>query len=77
MSMKYVRDRYGVPAKRGRKVEIYYRRGGRWQIAARGVITSASDYIHVRCGSSGGIPFHPARGVVYLNDDGSVLLDTR
>lgn len=77
MSMQYIRDHYGVPAKRGRKVEVYYCYGGRWRIVAKGVIASASHLIHVRCGTSGGIPFHPTQGVVYLDDDGSVLLDTR
>jgi len=70
--MQWVRDRYGVPAKRGRLVEIYYRVGSSWRLAARGRIGSASNYIHVD-----GVGFHPTSGVVYLDDDGSILMDTR
>ena len=70
MSMQYIRDTYGVPAKRGRLVKVYYRGGT--VVCARGRITSASHYIHVN-----GVPFHPTENVVYLNDDGTVLLDTR
>lgn len=79
MSMKYARDTYGVPAKRGMLVEVYYRRQpwgegapvGEWILAKRDRITSASHYIHV-----GGIPFHPTNNVVYYGDDGEVLMDT-
>jgi len=82
MTMEWVREHYRVPAKRGRLVEVYYRPAGwgrlpqgdprRWRLAKRGRITSASCYIHVD-----GVPFHPTAGVVYLDDDGSVLMDTR
>lgn len=73
MSMKYIRKTYGVPAKRGMFVEIYsdlYR--WRYQCVYRGYITSASNYIHVN-----GIPFHPTKCVVYYDDKGNVIKDTR
>lgn len=72
MSMEYVRKTYGVPAKRGRLVEVYYRFQGTWRLALRGRITSASNYIHLD-----GVPVHPTGNVVYLADDNSVILDTR
>jgi hypothetical protein len=73
MSMSYIRDRYNVPAKRGRMVEIYYRHASGWRLAKRGRIASASNYIHVD-----GLPFHPTQNVVYYGDDGvTVLKDTR
>jgi len=72
MSMKYIRDAYGVPAKRGMWVEAYYRFRGQWRLAARGRITSAINYIHVN-----GVPLHPTKGVVYYGDDGEILCDTR
>lgn len=79
MSMKYVRDTYGVPAKRGMTVEVYYRRRpwgedpiDDWILSKRGRITSASHYIHVDR-----VPFHPTHGVVYYDADGEVLMDTR
>lgn len=81
MSMQYVRDTYGVPAKRGRLVEIFYRYSrsrtysrAEWRLWCRGRITSATNVLYV----SGGGPYHPTYGVVYLADDGeTVLLDTR
>jgi hypothetical protein len=80
MTMKYVRDTYGVPAKRGMLVEVYYQRRpwgegaavGDWLLAKRGRITSASSHIHVE-----GVPYHPTDNVVYYGDDGEVLMDTR
>ena len=71
MTMQYVRDTYNVPAKRGRRVEVYYRFGDQWRLAKCGRISSASAYIHVD-----GVPFHPTDGVVYY-DGAKVLLDTR
>lgn len=74
MSMKYIRDTYGVPAKRGRFVRVYYQRSdGEWLLAAHGRITSASHHIHIK-----GVPFHPTWNVVYYDDDcETVLMDTR
>lgn len=80
MTMQYIRDTYKVPAKRGGLVEIYYCISGykekdssnRWKLAFEGRISSASNYIHVN-----GIPFHPTYGVVYLDNDRNILLDTR
>jgi hypothetical protein len=79
MSMKWIRDTYGVPAKRGMLVDIYYQMrmcsmegGSIWVLAKKGKITSASMYIHVD-----GVAFHPTYGVVYFDKNGEVLLDTR
>jgi len=69
MSAKWVRKTYRVPAKRGMYVEIYGRHG---VMVYEGRISSFSNYIHVD-----GMPFHPTDGVVYYNEYGSVLLDTR
>lgn len=67
MSMKYVRDTYGVPAKRGRRFIYVWPDGDRQEFT----ITSAKGgYIR-----SGPRTFHPTYGIVYLNDDGSVLMD--
>ena len=79
MSMAYVRKTYGVPAKRGMKVEVYYRRRLNrdqpvvWHLAKRGRITSATHHLFI----DGGGPYHPRHGVVYLDGDGGVLLDAR
>lgn len=73
MGMAYVREYYGVPAKRGRRVKAFYWCNGRWALAADGRITSASQRVHI-----GGVPFHPTDNLVYFADDGlTVLLDTR
>ena len=75
MSMEYVRTRYNVPAKRGRRVQVYL---GDGRLAFDGRIASASHYIHVRTDSdSRSIAFHPTWNVVYFDDDGSILADTR
>ena len=81
MSMKAVREYYGVPAKRGMWVEVYYLplgwgRGGAdvWRLAKRGRITSATHSLFI----DGGGPYHPRYGVVYFEKEGgAVLLDTR
>lgn len=76
MSMQYVRDRYQVPAKRGRRVDAYLSDG---RLAFRGVIASASGHVHLRPLSGGhSIGFHPTHQLVYYADDGeTVLCDTR
>jgi hypothetical protein len=69
MSMSFVRRFYGVPAKRGRLVA--------WQAGYNqhiGRITSApGQYLRI----SGRGPFHPTWGLVYLDETGNVMLDTR
>jgi len=59
MSIKYIRDFYRVPAKRGARVIV----GGK-----AGVITGAQDaYILVRFdGDKAARPCHPTSGVTYL-----------
>jgi len=73
VSMEYIRNYYQVPAKRGMRVEVYFRRNGVWTLAVRGRITSASHRLHV----NGGGGYHPRYGIVYLGDGGEVLCDTR
>ena len=71
MSMKYVRDTYGVPAKRGMFVQVFS--GCRPDyLVYEGRISSASHYIHVD-----GMPFHPTDNVVYFDNEGNILHDTR
>jgi len=75
MTMEYVRKTYNVPAKRGMRVEIYYRPygfSGRWRFVKAGRISSASHYIYVDS-----VSYHPTHGIVYLDEDGTVILDTR
>ena len=67
MGMKYIRDTYGVPARRGVRVE--YAKDGHqpW----RGVITSANGaYLRIRRdGDVRTYPrnFHPEWGITYLS----------
>lgn len=63
-------DGYGVPAKRGRRVRIYFDDGRR--LAKIGRITSASHYIHVD-----GSPFHPTEGVLEDEDWEAAFLHQR
>lgn len=66
MSMQYIRDAYGVPAKRGMKVEYC----GRDNIRRRGRITSASHYVHVRFeGKRTSVRIHPTDDyLIYLSN---------
>ncbi len=58
MSMAYVRDYYGVPAKRGMRVLVYGRKG---------TITRATHHVWVRFdGERRSTPCHPCDGVCYL-----------
>lgn len=67
MTMKYVRDYYGVPAKRGMHVKIFTGHG-----VDEGRITSACQYIRVN-----GKNYHPTWQVVYYDEKGNILKDTR
>jgi hypothetical protein len=56
MTMQYVRDTYGVPAKRGARVQVYTKDGQ----VLRGTITRATHYVYVRIdGERYGWPYHP------------------
>lgn len=61
MSFDYIKQYYGVSAKRGDRIEF----GGR-----QGVITSATHYIHVRFdGTKHSVPIHPTEdGLRYLKE---------
>ena len=68
MSMEYIRKTYGVPAKRGARIE-YQPEGEKrsW----RGTITSAQD-MYLRIRRDGDVctypaPFHPTWGMTYLS----------
>ena len=73
MSLQYIRDIYGVPAKRGARVE--YSGSG---AAVQGAITSSrGPYILVRLdGDDFSMPFHPTWKLRYLDvataNDGEV-----
>lgn len=72
MSMQYVRDLYGVPAKRGGRVMRLHGRSRR----DYGTITMATNYVHVRMdGSRISVPFHPT-DLAYYNDDGFQIWPT-
>jgi len=64
MSLQYIRDTYGVPAKRGGRVE-YTPNGNR----TRGTITGSSgQYLRVRLdGSKHSGRFHPTWEMRYLD----------
>lgn len=73
MSATYVRDYYGVPAKRLGRVRLG---GGFSHLAGReGTIVSFPDqYIGVRLdGDVNPLRFHPTWELTYLAPDGSVL----
>lgn len=68
MSMKYIRDHYGVPAQRGARVRFQpYQFGNK---AWNGTITSAAgQYLRIRRdGDKRTYParFHPTFGLTYL-----------
>jgi len=78
--MAYVRETYGVPAKRGRRVRVwYYDSSVGWRLAAEGTITSATHHIWIKSALSGTVsgPYHPTYQVEYLSDTGKTILDTR
>ena len=72
MSMQYIRAAYGVPAKRGARVEFLPEIGG---AAWRGVIVSAQGhYLRIRRDGDKRTYralFHPVWGLMYLSDDGA------
>ena len=79
--MAWIRKAYQVPAKRGRKVRVWYlyRRG--WRLALKGHISSAlrgGPYLWIKSdsGHTSG-PYHPRHNLEYLDGDGETLLDTR
>lgn len=65
MSMKWIRDTYGVPAKRGMTVIVLGTKIGK--------IVSADNHIRVRYRNMGKTvtrPFHPTDNISYLMDNG-------
>lgn len=75
--MKRIRQRYGVPAKRGGRVRLYYPRGNRWVEDGIYTITSAGSHLVALDAWGRRCSLHPTWGLVYLKDDGSVLKDVR
>lgn len=71
MSMKHIRDCYGVPAKRGMEVEYMPLDG----VAMRGIIVRArcGRLIIRLCGDKKPMSFHPAYRLNYIGADGAVL----
>lgn len=72
MSMKYIRDYYKVPAKRGAKIRYMASDGD----DCDGVITSSKDqYLRVRFGNDKRtVLLHPTWNVAYLNEKNEVIL---
>lgn len=74
--LKYIRDYYDVPAKRGGRVRIYPRKG-RFEA---GTITGASENgrLLVRLdGCRYSLSYHPRGPIVYLDAEGAVMADMR
>lgn len=64
MSAKYVRDTYGVPAKRGGRIRFTW---GGWHGSPLGTIVSfPGQYIRVRMDDGGVYQLHPTWEVEYL-----------
>jgi hypothetical protein len=66
VSIAYIRRYYGVPAKRGGRVEWRYRDG----TVRPGTITSATAYVYIRFDDEPrrSVPLHPKEnGLVYLD----------
>jgi hypothetical protein len=68
MSMDWVRQHYGVPAKRGQRVDMN---------GNLGTITRATHYVWVRFddyhGGKHPLPCHPTWRMTYFDRDGQVL----
>jgi len=78
MSMEYIRNYYQVPAKRGRRVEMHRMCNGEWTLHGTGCIVGADHNLHIRDDNRRNVrPYHPRYGIVYLDADGTPLLDTR
>lgn len=74
VSMKYVRDTYGVPVKKGQTVR-------RIDNGTMFIVTSCTHYVHARCygahtGSAPILPHHPS-DLEYLTDEGWWSPETR
>ena len=69
--MKYIRDTYGVPARRGARVEYQSDKVGRQP--RRGTITSADGaYLRIRFDGDRRTypaPFHPQWGITYVDQE--------
>lgn len=65
MTMQYVRDTYGVPVKRGMRVET--------QANGAGNVTKCSNYVHVRAAEDGRVRRYHPTDLVYFAHDGSQL----
>lgn len=75
MGMKHIRDTYGVPAKRGGRVEYTDTNGQKW----RGTIRSA-DGAHLRISMEGlrrTYTYHPTWDMVYVQTPYLSVLDAR
>lgn len=63
----YVRERYHVPAEKGRRVRAYGKPGT--------IISAFGHHIGIRLdGEKYTGRYHPVDGIEYLNEDGSVML---
>ena len=57
MTMQWIRDHYGVPAKRGGRVKFF---------GTEGTIISATHYLYVRMDDGRKVLLHPTWEVEYL-----------
>jgi hypothetical protein len=64
VSMQYIRDTYGVPAKRGAKVR--YTGDGGTRVGT--IVASDGAYIRVRFPQAGIVSLHPTWKVEYLDE---------
>jgi len=72
MSMKYIRDTYGVPAKRG--MEITFQKCEHVEPSRGWIVGSRGQYLRVRfAGNLGIFTLHPTWNIVYAHMPPSVL----
>lgn len=79
MSMKWIRSQYGVPAKRGGRVEYTPCEGSTDKTGRFGTITGTSGpHLLIRLdGEKHARPYHPTWQLRYLTEAGRALKDKR
>lgn len=79
MSMKWIRSQYGVPAKRGGRVEYTPYEGSTDKTGRFGTITGTSGpHLLIRLdGEKHARPYHPTWRLRYVTEAGRALKDKR
>jgi len=85
VSMKYIRDHYGVPAKRGMRMTYWFQKYDRktqktqWIPLFTGTITSSlGRYLGMRVANrKTPLHFHPTWNITYEDGAGNIVWDTR